>query len=333
MSARLQQLKDRLAAIPQAGFPMHSRVHPLQSFIFPSTACYVKRDDELGFGISGSKIRKYRTLIPFFLNKGIEEVVLIGSAFSNHVLSLQQLLIENGLRPTLFLRGDPNRSLQGNFLLTSLFVPPSSIHWFSKTEWNTVESRAYAYAKQQRHATFVLPEGGFTPEALPGALTLSLDVQNNEKVEGFNFDHILIEAGTGFTASALILGLNWLRRPTTVHVVLLVEDKANFLSQLKRCHEMFIQLLQTSSPFPQNFVLHMPQITGAFGEIKSFLFETIANLAREEGFLTDPIYTAKLFIESKHLLTLGEMQGNVLIHHAGGALTLLGFQEQLKKLK
>ncbi len=333
LNLRLQQLQDCLSAIPQVSYPMHSRVHSLQSFLFPFTSCYVKRDDELGFGISGSKIRKYRTLIPYFIQKGIQEVILIGSAYSNHILSLQQLLVENGLRSTLFLRGDSTSSLQGNSLLTSLFIPPSSIHWLSKKEWHSVESQAYFYAKQQPHTTFVLPEGGVSVEALPGALTLPLDVQDNEKEKGVHFDHILIEAGTGFTASALILGLNWLERPTTVHVVLLAEDSVAFLSQLKRCHAMFLELMQDSCPFPQNFALHMPQLTGNFGKTKRFLFEAIAQLARDEGFLTDPIYTAKLFIESRCLLTQGKMQGNVLIHHSGGALTLMGFQDRLQKLK
>jgi 1-aminocyclopropane-1-carboxylate deaminase len=332
MNLPLQYLKDILQDIPQACFPVHSRVHPLKSFVFPSAQCYVKRDDELGFGISGSKIRKYRTLIPFFVTNGIQEVILIGSAYSNHVLSLQQLLIENGIKPTLYLRGDPNRLVQGNSLLTSLFVSPSSIHWFSKPEWRHVESQAHDYAEQQQHPTFVLLEGGFSPEALPGALTLSVDIQENENNLGLNFDHIFIEAGTGFTASSLILGLHWLKRSTIVHVVLLAEDKANFLFRLKKCYDMFIQLMQVSCPFPENFILHLPHLTGTFGQIKPFLFETIVSIAREEGFLTDPVYTVKLFIESKHLLSQGDIQGNVLIHHSGGAMSLMGFQDQLNSV-
>lgn len=330
MTERLRHLKNCLAKIPQAAYPQHSRIHLLRSFHFPSASCYVKRDDELGFGISGSKIRKYRTLIPFFIHQGIQEVVVIGSAYSNHVLSLQQLLIENGIRSTLFLRGDRTRPLQGNLLLTSLFTSPSAIHWFSKATWQTVESQAHAYAQEQQHPTFVLPEGGFCAAALPGALTLTLDLQDNVKAMELNIDHIFIEAGTGLTAGALILGLHWLKHPATVHVFLLAEDTAAFVSRLKACHEMFMQLICTSCPFPQNFALHLPQLTGRFGQIHSRLFGSIAEIARKEGFLTDPIYTAKLFMESKHLLAKENIKGNILIHHSGGALSLFGFQEQLQ---
>lgn len=328
--AHLNVLLDCLALIPQEDYPFHSRVHSLHSFSSPHTACFVKRDDELGFGISGSKIRKYRSLIPYLLQTHQHEVVVIGSAYSNHVLSFTQLLIENGLQPTLFLRGDEQRSLQGNALLLSLFVRPSSIHWFSKEQWKQVEFQAYAYAQQQKHAAFVLPEGGFIAAALPGALSLVLDMLRNEQEKQLTFDHVMLEAGTGFMASALILGLSWLKHPATVHVVLLAEDQSAFLARLTRCHEMFNQLINRNVEFPQNFKLYLPQLTGTFGQVQPALFQTMAQLAQEEGFLTDPIYTAKLFTESRHILKQESIQGKVLIHHSGGALTLLGFQNQLK---
>ena len=331
MHIRLEHLKNCLSATVQADYPFHSRIHPLRSFSFPSAKCYIKRDDELGFGISGSKVRKYRYLIPYLLENKIQEVALIGSAYSNHVLSFTQLLVEHGLQPTLFLRGDPQRPLQGNALLISLFVPPSSIHWISQSDWKRVESIAHSYANQQTHPTCVLPEGGFFSAALPGALTLTADLLENEQQHQLQFDHLFIEAGTGFTASALILGLNWLKHPIHVHVILLAEDDEAFLMRLKSCHDMFIQWIKKDSPFPCNFTLHSPLFTKSFGKINSSLFNTILSLARKEGFLTDPIYSAKLFIESQHLITQRELKGNILIHHAGGALTLMGFHSQLQR--
>lgn len=286
----------------------------------------------MGFSTSGSKIRKYRSLIPYLLNNKIQEVIVIGSAYSNHVLSFTQLLIENGLHPTLFLRGDPLRPLQGNLLLTSLFIPPSSIQWFSQSAWVNVQSLAHSYAKKQNHSTFVLLEGGFSSAALPGTLTLPLDLLENEQKERIHFDHLFIEAGTGFTASALILGLNWLKHPVHIHVILLAEDEKAFMLRLKLCHEMFTHLIGFETSLPCNFTLHTPLLTKNFGQINDSLFDAILHLARHEGFLTDPIYTAKLFMESKQLITQEKIKGNLLIHHAGGSLTLMGFQRQLYEL-
>lgn len=332
MNERKIELKKRLEATQQAPYPCHSRIHPLKTYVFPSVECYVKRDDELGFGASGSKIRKYRTLIPFLIASNIEEVVLIGSAYSNHALSFAQLLIENQIKPTLFLRGDPHRPLQGNALLTNLLVPRSSIRWFAKDEWKTVDHQAQVYAAACPHLTFVLAEGGFAEAAFPGALTLPLDILLNEEQAGMEFDHICIDAGTGFIASALILGLEWMGHRGTVHVLLLAEDIPAFHERLDQCREMFSRFVQQEIAFPQNFELHLPKLTGGFGRMTSNVFEEIAFLAKGEGFLTDPVYTGKLFLEIRSMLNQGNVRGKVLIHHSGGALSLLGFEKQLNFL-
>lgn len=326
----LSHLLKCLGKITQASYPCQSRIHPLRSFSFPSTQCYVKRDDELGFGISGSKIRKYRSLLPYLKENKFEEVALIGSAYSNHILSFVQLLIENGIKPTLFLRGDRERPLQGNALLISLFVPLSEIHWISRLDWNEVELKAYSYAKGRPHPTFVLPEGGFTPYAMAGALSLPLDLLNNERESQIKFDHIFVEAGTGFMAASLLLGLRWLNHPAHLHIILLAEDEEAFLRRLKECHAMFSALLGKESPFPFYFSLHRPVLSKGFGQVSSSLFKEITTLARNEGFLTDPIYSAKLFIEGRRIIEAMELKGNILFIHSGGALTLTGFKSQLQ---
>lgn len=327
MDLKLHDLKQRLSTIEQMSYSVHSRIHRLQTF--PSSSCYVKREDELGFSISGSKIRKYRSLIPFLLANTIQEVALIGSAYSNHVLSFSQLLIENGMKPTLFLRGDPKRRLQGNALLTTLFISPSSIHWISQSEWKEVENIAHDYAKKKDYPILVLPEGGFHTAALPGALSLPLDVLDNQEEYNIEFDHIFIDAGTGFMASALILGLHQLNHRAHIHVLLLADDEKAFEKRLNHCHQMFCNLMGRDMSLPRHFTLHRPSLAKGFGQMNSFLFKTIAEIAQTEGFLTDPIYSAKLFMESKRLIKQDQIEGNVLIHHSGGALTLMGFQHQL----
>lgn len=326
---RLNHFIKCLQTVQQMNYPVHSRVHSLKSFQSPSLKCYVKRDDELGFGISGTKIRKYRTLIPYFLNHNVEEVVVIGSSHSNHVLSVVQLLIENGIKPTLFLRGHPERGKEGNALLIKLFVPLTSIHWISKNDWKEVETKASEYAQEQKHMTFVLPEGGFCSPSLPGALSLCLDILKNEQEMNLNFDHVFLEVGTGFTACALILGMHWLENKKTIHPILLAEDEKAFLNRLEQCKSMFQSLIEEKVSFPTNFIIHHPVKTKGFGKISSILFKEISRVAQTEGFLIDPIYTAKLFIETENIISQSNYKGNIMILHSGGALTLMGFQNNI----
>src|SRR6185503_8985877 len=144
--------------------------------------------------------RKYSSLIPYLLENNYQETVVIGSAYSNHVLGISQLLIENRIKPTLFLLGDPNIKRQGNLLLTSLLVPESQMHWISRKDWPQVESIAAQYVQNNDLPTLLIPEGAFLDAALPGALTLAVDVLRNEEENQQQFQHIFIDAGSGLSA-------------------------------------------------------------------------------------------------------------------------------------
>ncbi|MBS4163105.1 Uncharacterized protein PRO82_000401 [Candidatus Protochlamydia amoebophila] len=329
---KIQQLIKILQKIDQQPYPSHSRIHTLSSFNSSNCCCFVKREDELGFGISGSKIRKYRTLIPFLIHNKVEEVVVIGSAYSNHVLSFLQLLIENKIQATLFLRGDPKREFKGNCFFTSLLIPASSIHWFSKEAWRSVLEQAYFYAKDKKNICILL-EGACIPEAFPGALTLPLDIIQNEADTQLEFNHLFIDSGTGLSAIALILAYFWIGKKTQIHVVLMAENETYFLKQLASFHRYFEQLIGASQlPFPSNFQLYRPKQGKKFGQIYSHSFKDIIQLARAEGFFTDPIYTGKLFHESKKIINSSALEGLILIIHSGGTLSLLaGFQNQLRE--
>lgn len=323
-----QTLSPHVSALP------HSRIHRLKTFNTNLATCFVKREDELGFGISGSKLRKYTSLLPHLLAKQCQEAVIIGSAYSNHILGLTQLLIENNIKPTLFLLGEQISKRQGNLLLTSLLVAESQIHWMSRKDWVDVESLATKYAQEQIHTTIVVPEGAFMPAALPGALTLALDILQNEQQLQEKFDHIFIDAGTGLTAIATILVFAWLKKKTQIHILLLADNEAIFIDKLKQMQLIFEQLVNAKLHWQniiKQFTLFLPTHAKSFGAINKNILHNIKTIAHEEGFFTDPIYSAKLFFETKKILKNKALQGNVLIIHSGGCLTLMGFQEQLSK--
>jgi 1-aminocyclopropane-1-carboxylate deaminase len=313
----------------------HSRIHALKTLNTPIAACKTKRDDELGFGISGSKWRKYIALIPYLLNCDCQEAVVIGGAYSNNVLGLSQLLIENRIKPTLFLLGDPSTKRQGNLLLTSLLVPESQIHWISRNDWPQVENFAANYVQNSDLPIRVIPEGACMEAALPGALTLAIDILQNEQENQQTFQHIFIDAGTGLSAIATILAFAWLKKETLLHILLLADDEQQFLARLKQFHQYFDSFVEDQLNWPgivSGIRLHRPTLAPAFGSVNATVMKHIQFLAREEGFLTDPIYSAKLFWEAKDIIHSQALAGNILVVHSGGALTLMGFQKELEKL-
>lgn len=313
---------------------LRSRIHRLRSF---AGNCYVKRDDELGFGISGTKVRKYSSFLPAFLSEKPQEAVIIGSAYSNHVLSLSQLLRENGVKPILFLLGDPACKLQGNLLLTALVAELKNIHWVSRKKWVEIDAIAEAYANQRATEgvkALIVPKGANCASSLPGAMTLALDVLRNEQELGREFDHLFIDSGTGLTAAALLLAFALLGKKTFVHIVLAAGDKEEFINTLEQRKKDLEALLGNPVPSPTLFNLYFSSTAPSFGSVNAAVFDAIAAIAKEEGFLTDPVFTAKLFLEGKKVLLEKNLQGNILFIHSGGGLGLTGFQEEMAiKLK
>ncbi len=326
-------LVDRLQDLQGVDYPCQSRVHRLPSFDTDTCSCYVKRDDELGFGISGTKVRKYRSLLPFLLKERFDEVIVIGGVNSNNVLGLVQLLIENRIAPRLFLRGDPSRPTVGNGFLTRMLVSESVVRWLSREEWTHVEELAHQYAREQEtlgRRVFVVPEGASCEQSLAGSLTLALDIQRNEEQVAHPLEHIFIDAGTGLSAIGLLLGLAYTKASNHTHVLLLADDEAAFLERLKSFHDLFEKSIAQPCPMPHRFTLYHPENAPSFGSTNARVWQEIRDVARCEGFFLDPIYSAKLFVEARRILTQQHLVGHSLLVHGGGALALAGFQAQLQ---
>lgn len=323
MSLNFQQIWNQY---PIADFTSHSRVHAFKYLTNSQLTCYIKRDDELSCAIAGSKMRKYSSIIPFLKRNEIEEAVVIGGLNSNHVMGLTQLLIENSIKPTLFLCRPHLNSLKGNAKLLDLLVPKENIQWIERSQWPSVEKLASEYTTDHSPKKIqVIPEGGRMFEALPGALTLPHDILHNEKALNLQFDHLFMDSGTGMTAIGLILGLAYANHPGHVHVIQMADNASKFLDHLQHYHALFMEKFRIHYPTPTQFSLHQPLSFKSFGSTGPKIFELITSLARSDGVLCDPIYNAKLVMEAQQIIQNKQLTGQALLIHSGGTLSLLGF--------
>jgi 1-aminocyclopropane-1-carboxylate deaminase/D-cysteine desulfhydrase len=295
---------------------LSSRVHHLNHFPDSDVSCYVKRDDELGCGISGSKLRKYSSLVPFLLAKKIKHLIIIAGPQSNNLLAALQVARELNLKVTAFLIQPWKVEIKGNFKLSGLFLEEHEIVWVNRTDWFRVTELANIYLNTLIEPGYVLQEGASVPEAMKGALTLAEDIIVNEQSLGFTFQHIFIDAGTGFSAVALVKGLAQVNHSAQIHVLLLADDEATFRSKMS----------QWIGCIPENFHCFYPTTAKAFGAMNQTIKKEVKRLAREEGILADPIYAAKLFYESRKYIETRYIKGNVLLIHSGGTLTMTGFE-------
>ncbi|MBM3191175.1 MAG: pyridoxal-phosphate dependent enzyme [Chlamydiae bacterium] len=309
-------------------YPLLSRVHPLKGFPGHSQRVWwVKREDELSFGISGSKYRKYASLIPAILKKKVSKVALVGSAYSNHIVGLLQLLNEKGLPVDVFLSENKGDKETGNRIFLKLLMGERLSRTVPKPLW--AQKDAWILSQLEPN-TFYIPEGAAMMEALPGALSLAWDLRNNQNQLGLEFAHVFIDAGTGFAAIALLLGMHFFQLKAHVHILLLADSFAVFHQKLSFYQKYLESVLQLRIPLPPYFLYH-GSLGKAFGSTPKRIFQEIETLAREEGILTDPIYSAKLFYHAKEIVQKKELEGNLLCIHSGGGLTLSGFLENFAR--
>ena len=294
---------------------LSSRIHQLNGFSSEHFSCYVKRDDELSCGISGTKLRKYSSIIPFLINKKIERLAIIAGPQSNNLLAALQIARELQLEVTAFLLRPKHQLVQGNFKLSLMFLETEDIVWVERDEWHEVELVAQKHLHGGKQLSFILNEGASVAEAIEGAMSLAWDIQKNEEELGFHFNHIFIDAGTGFSAAALIKGLDQLGHSALTHVLLLADDEETFNLKLK--HWLGYK--------PRNYDCFRPATARAFGSINQTIKKEIRRLAREEGILSEPIYSAKLFHEARRFIKESNITGKGLIIHSGGLLSITGF--------
>lgn len=303
-----------------SSYPLHSRVHPLKTF--PQGAqWFVKREDELSFGISGSKYRKYASLIPYLKKQGYQTIHIVGSMHSNHLVSLLQLLNENALTPVVYVLGSPGQAREGNYGFMRLLLGRHALHFFSKEEW---PSREKLIQNTLSTSCIYIPEGADFFPSLPGALTLPLNILHNQMTLSLSFDHIFIDAGTGLSAIALLLGMALLPLSATVHVVLMADTPALFEAKLFSYQNQLEKTLSCTLVLPK-YHLYPSAIAPSFGSTNKKVLDEACYLAEKEGLLCDLLYNAKLFYTAKMVQQTHALGGKILCIHSGGGLSLCGF--------
>lgn len=336
-SGRLNTKASSLSVLPEHLWEErllpHSRIHPIPMPVPAGGSVFLKREDEAGYAIAGGKLRKFASLIPFWRTNGINQVAVIGGSQSNQVLAATQILKQEGIDFRLFVKQGYHEG-PGNAFLTQLLVPRSEWRIVKNEDWPQVEEFAAQYIPGQSNTSFVLPEGAWCREALPGAFSIARDL-------ALDFDesvpaHIFIEAGTALSAIGLLLALSRYfpsGHLPKVHILLMAMDETEFSNRLTQAGQWASELFPDHSQHPLPiFQLHRPRNARSFGAVNHTVLESIVRTARHYGILTDPVYSGKLFYETERIIEEEKLAGDIVVIHSGGQSSLPGFYDKLKGL-
>ena len=262
---------------------------------------FVKRDDLMGLGGGGNKLRKLEFLLGDARAKGCDTFITIGGIQSNHARLSAAACARTGFACELVLsrivpREDLEYRRNGNVLLDELFG--AKIHELAGT------ADALAFAKQRAvileqdgHRVYVVGGGGSSPVGSLGYAVCAAEIAAFERREGESFRRVVLPNGGSGTHAGLVAGFAALgMNPARVRsfAVLRTEaDTARITLDLAR--ETLSQIGSDETIEAAAIDVCGSQMGNGYGMPTPAMADALRLLARTEGLLLDPVYSGKAF--------------------------------------
>lgn len=279
---------------------------------------WLKRDDCTGLAIGGNKTRKLEFLLGRTLADGAPAVVTTGALQSNHARQTAAACARLGLPCHLVLRravrrDDDHYARSGNVLLDGLLGADVRLV-------DTVAEAAAAMAEiAEATGATVIPLGGSDPVGALGYVAAGLELAGQLQAAGVDTDAVVCAASSCGTAAGLAIALHAAGGPPVVAVA--VSDDGPTIAATIEALVARTSALLGVDPAPAPTVVDT-YIGRAYGEPTDEGRHAIETLARTEGVLLDPVYTAKAFA---HVLDRRAAGRDVVFVHTGGAPGLFAY--------
>jgi D-cysteine desulfhydrase len=277
---------------------------------------WIKRDDLIGLGGGGNKVRKLQWTCAQALAAGADTLITSGAAQSNHARLTAAAGARLGLHVVLVLAGsrpDPGQ-LTGNLALDALFG--ASIVWSADGGEAALRARVDEVAAGLVNAgrrPAVIPFGGSTPLTTNAYLDATREILS----QGVDPDHVVVAVGSGATMAGLVRGFG-AQRVLGVHCGAVTDP-----------HRAVRALFPVHDPAPTSLRIRMDQVGAGYGRVTPEVTAALALAARTEGIVFDPVYTGRALAGLIAEVDDGQIEpeSTVVLMHTGGLPGLFGHTE------
>ena len=291
----------------------------LRSELGPSAPrLLVKRDDLLSFGLGGNKVRKMQTVVAEARAAGADTLITAGGLQSNHCRVTAATGAALGLKVVLVLNGAAPEAPTANTRLDRLFG--AEIRFVpSREARNEMMETAAGEARAAGRRPFIVPVGASTPT---GALGFARGVVELSSA-GIRPDAIVHASSSGGTQAGLIAGCALIGLNARIIGVSADEPAASLAAIVRRLLEGIAERLSArpgSVGADGAIDVDDGQVGDGYGIPTPASNEALAIVARREGILLDPVYTAKAAAGLIARVRSGEFNAGhtVLFWHTGG---------------
>jgi L-cysteate sulfo-lyase len=296
---------------------------------------WIKRDDCTGLATGGNKTRKLEFLVADALDKGADMLVTQGAVQSNHVRQTAAAACKFGLDcHALLERRVPGRAADyettGNVLFDQMFG--TTIEFRPAGLDMNAEARAVteSFAANGRKPYFI-PGGGSNEIGALGYVSCAYEMLRQFDEQGLNVGWIVLASGSAGTHAGLLAGLHAAGSDIPVMGISVRQPRDK---QIAAVHKLAVTTAAqlTDAPLGVEKVLIDDGYVGeGYGLPTQGTLDAINLIARKEGVLLDPVYSAKGLAGMIGLIekTFFDSDKDVVFLHTGGAAALFAYGSQL----
>ena len=332
-SAELKERLDRLPRFSLAHLPTPLEPCPRLTKALGGPRIFIKREDCTGLAFGGNKTRILEFVLGEGLDSGADCVVQGAAEQSNHCRQLAAAAAKIGLKAHLVLhKYDPCLEVQGNLLLDHLLG--AEIHLRKAPLGKPMEAakeEVGAQLRREGHKPFVITGRLAEPLATVAYVNFVLELDEQLNAAGVEPDSIYFAAAGG-TQSGMVLGARVLGLPWRITGIAPIEWDEDIFQRLAHAANTAAELLDLNLTFePDDFVNDHSYIGKHYGRTTPEGLEALKLMARTEGIILDPIYTAKALAGLIDHIRQGKIDKDqtVIFVHTGGTLALFAYNRQV----
>ncbi len=331
--------------IPLGQFPTPLEALPRLTQALGGPTLWVKRDDVAGPAMGGNKTRKLEFLFGEAQAKGAQVVATFGGLQSNFARQMCAAARALGMQPHCFYFAHRPANLEGNLLLAQLmgarlhFIPfggggdaTMTLEQATRLVRWVVRLTPACWGRR----IYFIPVGGHTPVGCLGYVLAALEIEEQLRERGIERATIVTASGTGGTLAGLLAGFHVLK---SQHAPLGID-----VGKLWRAFPASIGALAsemcTLLGEPHRFrvedvpIVEHAYVGEGYARLTAESVDALRFVARQEGLLLDPVYTAKAMAGLIDLIRQGkwDRDQHVIFLHTGGGPALWAYEEVMREM-
>jgi 1-aminocyclopropane-1-carboxylate deaminase/D-cysteine desulfhydrase-like pyridoxal-dependent ACC family enzyme len=273
---------------------------------------WIKREDLLPVAFGGNKLRNLEYLVGAALDEGCDTLITSGRRWSNHARLTAAVGAMAGLGVHLVLSGPivdpPGPGIQ---LGRAFGATVHQLATADRVEREATVSRVASDIEAAGGRPYVIEPGGSGVIGAWGQVLAGREVVDQADAIGLGIDRIVLPSATGGTQAGLLVGVRPATRVTGVVVARTAADLRPVIASM---------VAGLGGPVEAASIeLDESQLGDGYGRPSRAAAEAAELLARTEGILVDPIYTAKALAGLIAGVRSGAWDGErIVFWHAGG---------------